>query len=1296
MGGMSRPPPLPLTDREGSHAGRGFRFQDAVAALQAIEAWAGKTSPSLVIPEGGDDIERRWVDGSALVQVKSRREHLGRLPLSDAARFVKKLWDRKAQHAADAGVYELILERAIAGCDATTTVEVSEALARALAADPRSGRLLERTRILVVEAPREKSISLVAGRAGCSPLAAELCVTRIIAKAGDLADANGRRVPADYLGLSPADVDAFVVGTLAAIDPEMLERAVRDGACEPVDFLTPLDDPDFYLGVDVQPGHVVAGLVGERPAGREAIADALPQRPVLVAGPSGAGKSALMWDAAHALRHTVRWYRLRRVDERDVPNIRQLFDTLRVGPASPVGLVVDDVGRRGADAWSALVRELAPVPGALLLGSIREEDLFLLAERARQIEVRVEPDEGLAERLWDELRAQDRTEWPGWREPWERSKGLTLEYVHILTAGRRFEEVLADQVAARERDDRRDLELDVLRIAACASSASATIDTAALAPVLGTADAAISRALHRLVDEHLVREVEPGRLAGLHQLRSAELFRLTHVMPPPTAGATVLRTIRCVPDEDLEPFLADALTGGLASVDEILEAAAARIVQRPSTGMLTAALRGAGTGQIRIGVEVWLARPATAALARTQVGTAVMFGVPGLEMPDLAVLQPAGVAAAELRAIRLNSEQDLRRALLRALPPDLLPTLIAGAKTAAELEPLLAALIGGGWTEAIAASLRAQGPIGLDGELGSVSSLLATLAVLDRDLAREWAESAGFDALVGRLPREFPWASTPVLEETAKGLLVRCDYMLVADGIQTDPHEDVVRLCETVLGLWPAADIAASDAVAPNGLPAGSSIIDIATKRIPRANLPPAFATRWNHQWREAIALSIATPTYSGYLAEAASMLDELAPELERMFDTVLRRRRITDDQEKRLGRLHERSRALTPPSQSPLAASGSGAAEPNLHVTKLQNLLFSATADLLRRFAPLPEGGGAYIGWLNELIRHCDRVRDEEPWGLLSGGLPQSLDRIRSVLVAVRSLAGEGHMRQERPVDTWRDAAKRARSGNALAACAAQARSASARRRQATLAELRGAVSHAGPNVELQLVDDPEGILPWPPYEALALVRGGDLVEALQALAVASSVVRAAVDRFVRVTVVPMVGPLALPQYALSGCETLLPLPERACLLLDALGIARLATPLTDAFNAAVANAGWLASMDVLRLGVGSRPSAEAEARESLEAALGDALADVERLAVPLDPQFAALLTEQVSQVRSGEIDVAGAAYDLLHGVALEGASQAIGGVGLMVLNTELQAALTALRSSGESGQSTAVRPSR
>ena len=137
--------------------------------------------------------------------------------------------------------------------------------------------------------------------------------------------------------------------------------------------------------------------------------------------------------------------------------------------ATPIGFVVDNVGRPGVEAWDELVAECSLIPGVLLVGASREEDLFLVSSLAEIQVVRLSMDEGLAEGIWKELRGRDKTRLPHWIEAFTHSGGLLLEYMHILSAGTRLQDIVADQVRVR-RAENRDLELRILSIAGTANA----------------------------------------------------------------------------------------------------------------------------------------------------------------------------------------------------------------------------------------------------------------------------------------------------------------------------------------------------------------------------------------------------------------------------------------------------------------------------------------------------------------------------------------------------------------------------------------------------------------------------------------------------------------------------------------------------------------------------------------------------------------------------------------------------------------------------------------------------------
>ncbi|MFC3943722.1 dsDNA nuclease domain-containing protein [Pseudomonas gingeri] len=84
-----------LATRAGSHAGRGFRYQDAVAASLAVEGFVGQFGYGSIVSEGGDDLELRTASARTLAQVKSRRDHMGPFSARSVAGFVMKMWDGK-------------------------------------------------------------------------------------------------------------------------------------------------------------------------------------------------------------------------------------------------------------------------------------------------------------------------------------------------------------------------------------------------------------------------------------------------------------------------------------------------------------------------------------------------------------------------------------------------------------------------------------------------------------------------------------------------------------------------------------------------------------------------------------------------------------------------------------------------------------------------------------------------------------------------------------------------------------------------------------------------------------------------------------------------------------------------------------------------------------------------------------------------------------------------------------------------------------------------------------------------
>lgn len=1236
-------------DRHGSHAGRGFRYQDAVAVMLAIRVWAGLSPAQIIIPEGNDDVEWQSADGNGLVQIKSRREDLGGLPTASAKKYITELWERHDKFTPPAARLELIVEQGIVGHETTADggIVPNVKLTSQLPGNARGKALLAKTDIRHVPSPRADSIAIITNRINCSPVAAAICVAQLLHEVGKVADNNGRLKPGTYRGLAATDTDRIVTETLAATDVDAIEAALRNGACEATDFLTPLDDPDFYLGVDVQPGHVTAGLVIPRLQPREALTRGLETRgAALVAGPSGAGKSAIMWDTAHSLRHTIRWYRILRVDRNDLPALRQLARALRANPDSPVGFVVDDIGRRGAEGWDALTLEFAAVPGVVLLGTIREEDLFLLQGRSRAVEVRADPDKDLARRIFEELKRTGRTEWAGWQEPWALSQSLVLEYVHFLTAGRRFHETLEGQVDARQSDPARAAELSILRVLALTSAAGASADAERLPAVLSLPEEDVGRSLRRLIDEHLVRVDANGGLAGLHQLRSAELVRLTHAVPPPTIDMTFARATGTVSPSDLEPLAADGLRNRGVSQDATIAALSARIQADPSLEALSAALRGLGTAWIEKVVDAWLAKETVQALPRTQVGTAAMLGLAGSTVPAInETLGTAMSAATELAEMRGNTAGDPRYTLLEVLPVQLLTEMVSGETDPVKLDQFLSSQNGMPLHPAVRAALAAKPIDLLTAPIDGVARLLGTLAILDPDEAIAWVDAVGEQALVGRMPREIAWATAPTFESAPDGRVIRSDYNELGIPGEDGTHDKVVRICEVALALSPRSDIAASAARAPNGEIVGFGGLPLAEKRILRANLPATTLPEWNRRWRDAIAIRVASPTYSGYLAQSAQLLDRLAPALDRVLNLVIRGKSVTDAQLAALNSVHDAARELTPPAISSSVATGNGSGEFNASVTKLQNLLFAGSADLCRRFHQLPDSAGAFIAWTADLIKGVDEIETQEPWELV-GGVPTSLGKVRELLVRARTIAGDAAEGTEHPGVKFAALLGKVRPSNALRFAALVVEKRMTKARNELAASIRSTLENDGISADVHVAEDPDGILPWPPNKVLVLVPLTSQIE-VESFAVAVTAAREAVPDRIELTVIPKVDGRVLPARGVSGHETLLPLLNGTNAWIEQLRLSSFRAEISPALNNAIAMASALQSMDRLNLGVNARPLVELETRDRLEDELASTRDWLMATVDNLDSECLALILSLLDRVRSGEIGFADAVQE-------------------------------------------------
>lgn len=184
--------------RSGSHAGRGFRYQDAVATELAVQAWAGEQPVRRLVPEGLDDIsvdlDGRWLH----LQAKSRREHRGKFSLRDLSSVWPHLAKRLiADPEARAG---LVLERPLLGVDTglrgslaeVATSSVKEVIGRAIAGIS-VDEFLTRTCVIVTSADQSTAVRLLAEKLNSTPATCAAHYGAIRSEIARLADENGLR-----------------------------------------------------------------------------------------------------------------------------------------------------------------------------------------------------------------------------------------------------------------------------------------------------------------------------------------------------------------------------------------------------------------------------------------------------------------------------------------------------------------------------------------------------------------------------------------------------------------------------------------------------------------------------------------------------------------------------------------------------------------------------------------------------------------------------------------------------------------------------------------------------------------------------------------------------------------------------------------------------------------------------------------------------------------------------------------------------------------------------------------------
>src|SRR2546430_1539592 len=367
--------------------------------------------------------------------------------------------------------------------------------------------LLRRTHL--VRAPSDlaaQTVQLLQTGLSLHPAVASIARAELLRDLGEMA---ARQREAD-LGSAErrtrSDLDAIVARLGQAVDVTSLEEAIHAGVCEPADYVSasPVDMAGFLYGVDVTPAHIAAGLDVLRPEESAAVLEGLAtRRHAVIAGPSGSGKSALVWRTARLVERGPQIVRVLRVaDADDVELLVRHVRRQMPNPDAPVLICADDLGRARMAAWPEARRRLSEVPGALILGAVRREDLTPdISADATIIDPRL--TDTAAGQIYDAISTAGLPTILEREEALRQAGGLLMEFIALTTTGRRIRDVLAPQVAALA-DPARRLQREALRLVCAAHTLGFAVAADALPAAVGAEPDQVGDALARLNCEHLL------------------------------------------------------------------------------------------------------------------------------------------------------------------------------------------------------------------------------------------------------------------------------------------------------------------------------------------------------------------------------------------------------------------------------------------------------------------------------------------------------------------------------------------------------------------------------------------------------------------------------------------------------------------------------------------------------------------------------------------------------------------------------------------------------------------------
>ena len=386
--------------------------------------------------------------------------------------------------------------------------------------------------------------------------------------------AEGDKRKGHTKSFTKADLKRLLHEMKETVDSSSLEQPIRNGNLELLTFgasskTSPTPDPNYYLGTKARIRHILAKQDIPRPELMHELGGMLVQGQFCVLrSPSGTGKTTLMYRFAYEYRDSFDIYRLRRLEGNNevIEQCVRYIKNLEPSEQSRVLLLIDDISRPEKQGWQEFLESVLENSNILVIATTREDEWSdSLARGIRPEYVTLSLSEDTAHRFHQTLKdgGQLHPNYPDWQEAYENSKvegkALFMEYAHILTQGKRIQEVLSEQVeriANQPATEDSRIQMNLLRLICTAHSFGGRVPVELLAAMIDPPGEDLWRHLKHLADEHHhLISLDQDYYIGLHEIRSQYLRDLLHQYPPPSLRQSLTKLIEHLPLKELAPIV---------------------------------------------------------------------------------------------------------------------------------------------------------------------------------------------------------------------------------------------------------------------------------------------------------------------------------------------------------------------------------------------------------------------------------------------------------------------------------------------------------------------------------------------------------------------------------------------------------------------------------------------------------------------------------------------------------------------------------------------------------------------